>query len=159
MSIDILRQFETLLKRDFRGYLLSSSITFLSNSAKRYSEIVLNNDNIDIKLNGNNIDILLNGKSIENLSGGERQKVDLIVQFSLRDLLTKYFNFNTNLLVLDEIFDNLDEIGCQSILSLVSTLDVTTICVVSHRQDLSIPFDNVWTVVKNSKGISEITTL
>lgn len=154
--LQVISKFETLLKRDFRGYLLQNSIEYLSDAAKRYANIVLCNDNINIYIELNEIVIELNGKEIESLSGGERQKVDLIVQFAIRELLSTYFNFNSNILVLDEIFDNLDEKGCESIISLVLTLPVNSVFIVSHRKDLDIPFDNEISVIKNTEGISTL---
>lgn len=157
-KLDIINKFNTFISRDFRGYLLNSVIDFINKRAKDYSNSIFNTDKIDFSLDGNNINISYCGKQYENLSGGERQKVDLIIQFSIRDMLCKFLNFSCNILIVDEIFDNLDSIGCQKIVNLISTKlqDINNIYVVTHRGDLEIPYDDEITVEKDEKGISRI---
>ena len=155
--LDIITKFETSLKRDFRGYLLYSIIEYIKKRAVAYSKIIFNTDKIEFCLDGNNIEISYLGKPYENLSGGERQKVDLIVQFSIRDMLCNHIGFTSNILVLDEVFDGLDTIGCQKVLDVISGIsDVKNIFIVTHRKDLSIPTDKEIVVIKSHNGISEL---
>ena len=87
----------------------------------------------------------------------KKQKVDLIVQFSIRDMLCSHLGFTSNILVLDEVFDGLDAIGCQKVLDVISAItDIKNIFIVTHRKDLSIPTDKEIVVVKSCNGISEI---
>ena len=155
--LDVVNKFDTALKRDFRGYLLSTVIEYIASRAKEYSKVIFETDKIDFKLDGNNIEIAYMNKSYENLSGGEKQKIDLIVQFSIRDMLCNHLGFTSNILVLDEVFDALDMIGCQKVLDVISSLsDIKNIFIVTHRKDLSIPCDRELIVVKSSAGISEL---
>ena len=156
--LDIINKFNTYVSRDFRGYLLNSVIDFINRKAKEYSECIFNTDKINFSLDGNNIEISYCDKQYENLSGGERQKVDLIIQFSIRDMLCKFLNFSCNILIVDEIFDNLDSIGCQRVINLISTKlrDIDSIFIVTHRGDLEIPYDSEIIVEKNEKGVSSI---
>ena len=157
LHLDVINKFETSLKRDFRGYLLSSIIDFISTRTKEYCKTIFDTESIEFALNGNNIDISYLGKAYENLSGGEKQKIDLIIQFSIRDMLCGYLGFTSNVLVLDEVFDGLDMIGCQRVLDVISNLnDIKNIFIVTHRKDLSIPTDKEVVVVKSSSGVSEI---
>ena len=157
MSLEVLTKFETILKRDFRGFLLSNIIEFISKRAKEYCKVIFDTDKIGFYLDGNNIEIDYLDKAYENLSGGERQKIDLIVQFSIRDMLCGYLGFTSNILVLDEVFDGLDMIGCQRVLDVISSIsDIKNIFIVTHRRDLSVPTDKEITVVKSSDGISEL---
>ncbi len=157
MHIDVINKFETSLKRDFRGYLLTSIIDFISRRTKEYCKMIFDTDSIDFSLNGNNIDISYLGKAYENLSGGEKQKIDLIIQFSIRDMLCGYLGFTSNILVLDEVFDGLDMIGCQRVLDVISNLnDIKNIFIVTHRKDLSIPTDKEIVVIKDTYGVSAI---
>ena len=159
LHLDVVNKMMTIATRDFRGFLLSELINYISIRAKEYSQEIFETDKIDFKLDGNNIYIGYNDKEYENLSGGEKQKVDLIVQFSIRDMLTKYLNFSSNILVLDEVFDNLDSIGCQKVINLISTKlsDIESIFIITHHnQELDIPADREIVVVKNQNGISEI---
>lgn len=155
--LDVISKFETALKRDFRGFLLSTIIEYIQERAKIYSGIMFDTDKVGFVLDGNNIDISYMNKAYENLSGGEKQKIDLIVQFSIRDMLCNHLGFTSNILVLDEVFDSLDMIGCQRVLDVISKLnDVKNIFIVTHRKDLSIPTDKEICVVKSTSGISEI---
>ena len=153
----IINKFETALKRDFRGYLLINVIDYIQKRAKYYSEQIFETDKLDFYLDGNNICISYMNKDYENLSGGERQKVDLIIQFSIRDMLCSQLNFSSNILVLDEIFDNLDMIGCEKLINVIANMsDIKNIFIITHRYDLSIPCDKEIVVVKSNLGISEI---
>lgn len=156
--ISIVQKMKSVVTRDFRGYLLTSVIDFINRKAKEYSQEVFETDKIDFILDGNNIDIYYDKKEYSNLSGGEKQKIDLIVQFSIRDMLCKYLNFGSNIIVVDELFDNLDSIGCEKILNLISNKlnDVENIYIITHHADIPIPFDNILTVTKGEDGISRI---
>lgn len=156
--LELVNKMITIATRDFRGVLLSEIINFINIKAKEYSQEIFETDKIDFKLNGNNIDISYCDKQYENLSGGEKQKIDLIVQFSIRDMLSKFLNFSSNILVLDEIFDNLDSIGCQKVIDLISTklIDVSSIFIVTHHSDIQIPSDNEIVIIKDEKGISSV---
>lgn len=144
--------------RDFRGYLLSNVINYINVKAKEYCEDVFNTELIDFTLSGNNIIISYNKRDYENLSGGERQKIDLIIQLAIRDMLCKFLNFSSNIIVLDELFDNLDSVGCQKVLDLISNklTEVENIYIVTHHSDISIPYDNEILIEKGVNGISRI---
>ena len=155
--LEVVSKFDTALKRDFRGYLLSTVISYIESRAKQYCKIIFDTTNISFCLDGNNIDISYMNKAYENLSGGEKQKIDLIIQFSIRDMLSSQLGFTSNILVLDEVFDGLDLNGCNRVIDMIASLsDVKNIFIVTHRKDLSIPTDKELTVFKSSVGISEI---
>ena len=155
--LEVVSKFDTAVKRDFRGYLLAHIITYIQQRAKIYSKMIFETENVEFYLEGNNIHISYMGKEYENLSGGEKQKIDLIVQFSIRDMLTNHLGFTSNILVLDEVFDGLDMIGCQKVVDVISNFnDVKNVFIVTHRKDLSIPCDRELIIVKFANGISEI---
>lgn len=156
--LDVINQMLVIVKRDFRGYLLTNVIDFIGHKANEYSNIIFGNALIGFKLDGNNINISYGNKMYENLSGGEKQKVDLIIQFALKDMLSNYLNIYCNILVLDEIFDNLDSLGCQKVLELISTLqDVDSVYIISHHADeLQIAYDTKMIIEKDNSGISKI---
>ncbi len=155
--LDVVTKFDTIIKRDFRGYLLSTVIEYIQERTKYYSRIIFDTTDVTFALEGNNIDIHYSDRSYENLSGGEKQKIDLIIQFSIRDMLSKHLGFTSNILVLDEVFDGLDALGCSKVIDMISNLsDIKNIFIVTHRKDLSIPTDKDVIVVKSSAGISEI---
>ncbi len=157
--LDIVTKMSTLVKRDFRGYLLLNIIEYVERKSKEYCDYIFNSNDLEIKLNGNNIDILFSDKDFESLSGGEKQKIDVIIQFAIRDMMSKYLDFKSNILFLDEITDNLDSVGCDGLINLISNTlnDLESIFIISHHKDeIQLPCDTEIVVVKNSNGISEI---
>lgn len=155
----VVKKMETLTKRDFRGYLLENIIKYIDQIAKDYCDIVFKTRDLEVYLDGNALDISYCGKMFDNLSGGEKQRVDLILQFAIRNMLNAYLNTSSNILVLDEITDFLDKQSCKAIMTLIEK-ELTTIesvFVVSHHAtELELPIDSEIKVVKNEDGISEI---
>lgn len=156
--LDLVQFMTTKAKREFRGILLSNLINHLNSKIRKYSTIVFNNNLMKVELNGNNIDIIYCDKLYENLSGGEKQKLDIIIQLALRSVLSDTIGIHSNILVLDEIFDNLDKTGCDDIMKLVSSLsDISSIFIISHHtDDLDLVCDNEVVVQKQENGISTI---
>ena len=156
--IDIINKFTTITNRDFRGYLLHNVIEFIDKKAKEYCQEVFNTQLLDFILDGNNIDIKYCNKQYETLSGGEKQKIDLIIQFAIRDMLCQFLDFRCDMLVVDECFDALDSDGCDKLLTLFSRKfsDVSSLFIISHHTDLAIPCDSIITVTKNEDGVSTV---
>ena len=157
-KLDVVNKFITVTNRDFRGYLLKNVISFIDNKAKEYCQEVFNNTDIQFILDGNNIDIKYANKEYEVLSGGEKQKIDMIIQLALRDMLCQFLDFRSNIIAFDEIFDNMDIEGCDKIINLISKKlsDVSSVFIVTHHQDLNIPNDNIITIIKQENGVSII---
>lgn len=156
----IIKKMDQLIRRDFRGYLLTNIITYIDTRAKEYCSTVFGTKELTICLNGNSLDITYCGKMFDSLSGGEKQRVDLILQLAIRDLLTNYIGLNANILVLDEITDFLDKKSCQAVMALLEKelQTVESVFIISHRAaDLDLAIDTTITVVKNENGISEIS--
>ena len=155
----IVKKMETLIKRDFRGFLLTNIINYIDKKAKDYSEIVFETRELNVYLDGNALDISYCGKMFDNLSGGEKQRVDLILQFAIRDMLIAYLNTGSNILVLDEITDFLDKQSCQAVLKLLEKElnSIESVFVVSHHAaELELPIDSEIKVIKDENGISKI---
>ena len=157
--ISINSKMQTLVKRDFRGYLLNNVISFIEMQAKTYSLVVFGTDKLSFKLNNNNIDIAYDNKDYSVLSGGEKQKLDIIIQFAIRDMLCTFLDFSSNILVLDEITDSLDSIGVNNIFDLIDSNlnDVEVVYIISHHVDeLEIPADGEIIIIKGEDKISRI---
>lgn len=155
---NVINKMSNLITRDFRGYLLTNIINFIDKQAKIYCNDIFETDKISFVLDGNDIDISYDSKPYENLSGGEKQKVDIIIQLSIRDMLCKYLNFSSNILVLDEISDNIDSIGAERLFTLISNKlnDLETVFIISHHIDFQIPTDDELIVRKGEDKISRI---
>ena len=156
--LEVISKFNTAVNRNFRGYLLKNVIEFIDKKAKEYCKDIFETEEISFALEGNNIDIRYCGKQLEVLSGGEQQKINLIVQFAIRDMLCQFLDYRCNLLVLDEIFDQLDVIGCQKVIDLITKKlsDISSILIVTHHSDLAIQADSVITVTKQANGVSSV---
>ena len=72
-------------------------------------------------------------------------------------MLCKYLSFDSNILVLDELFDGLDSVGCNKVVDLIAAMDnINTIYIVTHRADLSIPIDKEIVIIKSPDGFSSV---
>ena len=134
-------------------------IKFIDKKAKDLSEIVFGTRELNIYLDGNALDISYCGKMIEALSGGERTRVDLIIQFAIRDMLSTYLNITSNILVLDEVTDFLDKQSCAAVMQLIEKElnTVESVFIISHHAEtLDLPIDSELHIVKNENGISEV---
>jgi DNA repair exonuclease SbcCD ATPase subunit len=157
--LNIIKKMDTLIKRDFRGYLLINIIDFIDAKAKEYCNIVFGTKELSLTLNGNALDITYCNKVFDGLSGGEKQRVDLILQLAIRDLLTSYLDLNANILVLDEVTDFLDKKSCQAVMQLLEKElnTVESVFIISHHvEELGLPVDSEIKIIKNELGISEL---
>lgn len=156
--LSAINKFILMTNRDFRGYLLKNVIKFIDSKAKEYCQDVFGTRELDFVLDGNNIDVKYCGKYMESLSGGEKQKIDLIIQFAIRDMLCQFLDFRSNIIALDEIFDALDSVSCDKVVDLISRKlsDIDSVFIITHHKELGIPADNTITVVKDSNGVSSV---
>ena len=76
--------------------------------------------------------------SYANFSEGEKMRIDLALLFTWRAIAKLKNSVNTNLLVLDEVFDSsLDEGGTDEFLKILHTLDGdTNTFIISHKGDV-----------------------
>ena len=71
-----------------------------------------------------------------SFSEGEKMRIDLALLFTWRAVAKMKNSTNTNLLVLDEIFDSsLDGTGTDEFLKILNTLGDENVFVISHKQD------------------------
>ena len=157
--LDVNSKMFTLIKRDFRGYLLTNVVDYIQSRAKIYCNDIFGTNAIEFKIDGNNIVINYDGKEYEILSGGEKQKIDVIIQFSIRDMLCKFLDFSSNILVLDEITDALDETGAHKVFDMISKRlsDVEAVYIISHHLlDFDIPEDSEIVIEKGCDKISRV---
>ena len=156
--LDVITKMITLATRDFRGFLLTNVIEYLNKRIKVYSLDIFGTDKLQLLLDGNNLNVSYNSKPYESLSGGEQKRVDLIAQLSLRDMLMQFSNFSSNILVLDEIFENLDAKSSDAVVDALNKelVDIESIFIVTHRSNLALPTDSIITIVKDEGGVSSI---
>ncbi len=89
--------------------------------------------------------------SYASFSEGEKQRIDLALLFSWRAIAKMKNSANTNLLILDEVFDSsLDNNGTEFVMKLLNTInDETNVFVISHKGDQL--FDKFRSLIKFEK--------
>jgi DNA repair exonuclease SbcCD ATPase subunit len=89
--------------------------------------------------------------SYSNFSEGEKMRIDLALLFTWRQIAKLKNSTNTNLLILDEVFDSsLDTVGTDEFLKLIHEMGQdTNIFVISHKGDQL--FDKFRSIVKFEK--------
>jgi energy-coupling factor transporter ATP-binding protein EcfA2 len=86
-----------------------------------------------------------------SFSEGEKQKIDLAILFTWRQIAKLKNSVNTNLLIMDEIFDSsLDAQGTELLLALLAQVTHdTNVFIISHKGDQL--FDKFRSVIKFEK--------
>ena len=95
--------------------------------------------------------------SYSSFSEGEKMRIDLALLFTWREVARVKNSVNTNLLILDEIFDSsLDGFGTDEFLKIIRyIIKGANIFVISHKSELNDKFENVIQFDK-VKGFSKI---
>ena len=80
-----------------------------------------------------------------NFSEGEKQRIDMALMLTWRAVAKLKNSSNTNLLILDEVFDSsLDTTGTEELMKILHMLDGVNLFVISHKGDiLQDKFSNV----------------
>jgi len=92
-----------------------------------------------------------------NFSEGEKQRIDMALMLTWRAVAKLKNSSNTNLLILDEVFDSsLDTTGTEELMKILHMLDGVNLFVISHKGDiLQDKFSNVIKFAKE-KNFSRI---
>jgi len=97
--------------------------------------------------------------SYSNFSEGEKMRIDLALLFTWRQIAKMKNSTNTNLLILDEVFDSsLDGVGTDEFLKLIHDMgSETNIFVISHKGDQL--FEKFRSIIKFEKknNFSQVT--
>jgi DNA repair exonuclease SbcCD ATPase subunit len=89
--------------------------------------------------------------SYANFSEGEKMRIDLALLFTWRQIAKLKNSTNTNLLILDEVFDSsLDTVGTEEFLKLINEMGTdTNVFVISHKGDQL--FDKFRSIIRFEK--------
>lgn len=95
--------------------------------------------------------------SYSSFSEGEKQKIDLSILFAWRSIARLRNSLNTNLLILDEVFDSsLDGDSAEDLLKILKSVsEQSNVFVITHRESLHERFENSIKFVK-TKSFSRI---
>ena len=103
------------------------------------------------------VDFIINGKTVNiiSLSSGQTRRLCLALCFGLRETLQTLSGWQTNLLVLDEVFDGLDNAGRLQVLEKIREIKDTSIYVISQFPHSTGPIDQM-IMVQYEQGVSTI---
>ena len=88
--------------------------------------------------------------SYNSFSEGEKMRIDLALLFTWRSIAKMKNSTNTNLLILDEIFDgSLDGSGTEDFFKIINTMPNENVFIISHKGD--ILFDKFTNIIKFHK--------
>jgi DNA repair exonuclease SbcCD ATPase subunit len=95
--------------------------------------------------------------SYSSFSEGEKMRIDLALLFTWREVARVKNSVNTNLLIMDEVFDSsLDGFGTDEFLKIIRyIIKDANIFVISHKSELNDKFESVITFDK-VKGFSRM---
>jgi len=94
----------------------------------------------------------------DSFSEGEKMRIDLALLFTWRAVAKMKNSANTNLLMLDEIFDSsLDGAGTDEFLKILNTLGDENIFVISHKQDMLVDKFKSTIKFEKIKNFSHVT--
>ena len=95
--------------------------------------------------------------SYASFSEGEKMRIDLALLFTWREVARMKNSVNTNLLIMDEVFDSsLDGLGTEDFLKIIRfVIKDANIFVISHKESLHDKFDTVMRFEK-VKGFSRM---
>jgi energy-coupling factor transporter ATP-binding protein EcfA2 len=119
----IIKKYLPIMNKLINGYL--SSMDFFINFTidENFNEIIKSRYRDEFKY--------------YSFSEGEKMRIDLGLLFTWRAIAKMKNSTNTNLLLLDEIFDSsLDGTGTDEFLKILNTLGDENVFVISHKQDV-----------------------
>jgi len=133
--------------KGLRSYLIINDINFLNEKLCEYSKKLFTDtiiqldpgiDEAESTLSTLDIKVLTHKnkqRSFKSLSGGEKRRGDICMQLSIRDLIKSVNYIDTNLCVIDEIFEGLDQSGIDLVMKLLSSTYDQSTCmyIISHN--------------------------
>lgn len=146
---------DPLSNNGIKAFLFDSSLQALNDNLERYAEVLGFRIQFEVDLDSARKEFvtLIEKDGViadyEELSGGEKGLVNLTMCLALHETLT--LSKDVNILLLDEVFENLDRDNIELVISLIRTLsEGKTIFLISHIENL--PFGNckVLEVCKNN---------
>jgi DNA repair exonuclease SbcCD ATPase subunit len=152
----------SLLKDDgVKTKIIKKYLPFINQQVNRYLQMM--DFYINFKLDeefGENIESPIHENfSYSSFSEGEKMRIDLALLFTWREVARVKNSANTNLLIMDEVFDSsLDGFGTDEFLKIIRyVVQDANIFVISHKQDMLDKFESVIKFDK-VKGFSRIVS-
>jgi DNA repair exonuclease SbcCD ATPase subunit len=150
----------SLLKDDgVKTKIIKKYLPFINQQVNRYLQLMdfYINFTLDEEFNETVKSPIHEDFSYSSFSEGEKMRIDLALLFTWREVARVKNSVNTNLLIMDEVFDSsLDGFGTEEFLKIIRyIIKGANIFVISHKTDLHDKFESVTTFGK-VKGFSRI---
>jgi len=151
----------SLLRDDgVKTKIIKKYLPFINQQVNRYLQLMdfYINFTLDEEFNETVKSPIHEDFSYPSFSEGEKMRIDLALLFTWREVARIKNSVNTNLLIMDEVFDSsLDGFGTDEFLKIIRfVIKDANIFVISHKSDLYDKFDNVIKFDK-VKGFSQRT--
>ena len=150
----------SLLKDDgVKTKIIKKYLPFINQQVNRYLQMMdfYINFHLDEEFNETVKSPIHEDFSYSSFSEGEKMRIDLALLFTWREVARVKNSVNTNLLIMDEVFDSsLDGFGTDEFLKIIRyVIKDANIFVISHKSELHDKFENVIKFDK-VKGFSKI---
>jgi len=152
----------SLLKDDgVKTKIINKYLPFINQQVNRYLQMM--DFYINFKLDGEFSETIESPIhehfSYSSFSEGEKMRIDLALLFTWREVARLKNSVNTNLLIMDEVFDSsLDGFGTEEFLKIIRyVIKDANIFVISHKSDLHDKFESVLRFEK-VKGFSRMVS-
>ena len=138
----------SLLRDDgVKTKIIKKYLPFINKQVNRYLQLIYFyiNFTLDEEFNETVKSPIHEDFSYSSFSEGEKMRIDLALLFTWREVARVKNSVNTNLLIMDEVFDSsLDGFGTDEFLKIIRfVIKDANIFVISHKSDLHDKFDNV----------------
>jgi len=138
----------SLLRDDgVKTKIIKKYLPFINQQVNRYLQLMdfYINFTLDEEFNETVKSPIHEDFSYASFSEGEKMRIDLALLFTWREVARVKNSVNTNLLIMDEVFDSsLDGFGTEEFLKIIKfVIKDANIFVISHKSDLHDKFDNV----------------
>ena len=150
----------SLLRDDgVKTKIIKKYLPFINQQVNRYLQLMdfYINFSLDEEFNETVKSPIHEDFSYSSFSEGEKMRIDLALLFTWREVARVKNSVNTNLLIMDEVFDSsLDGFGTEEFIKIIRyVVKDANVFVISHKSDLHDKFDNVVKFDK-IKGFSRI---
>jgi DNA repair exonuclease SbcCD ATPase subunit len=150
----------SLLKDDgVKTKIIKKYLPFINQQVNRYLQMMdfYINFHLDEEFNETVKSPIHEDFSYSSFSEGEKMRIDLALLFTWREVARVKNSVNTNLLIMDEVFDSsLDGFGTDEFLKIIRyVIKDANIFVISHKADLHDKFESV-TRFEKVKGFSRM---
>ena len=148
--VDVLR--EVLSDKGARGHIIKKYIPIINGLINQFLQQMdfFVNFELDEEFNETIKSRFRDTFNYNSFSEGEKLRIDLALLFTWRTIAKMKNSVNTNLLILDEIFDSsLDAQGTDDFFKIINKLQNENIFIISHKGD--IMFDKFTNIMKFEK--------